>query len=48
MRGQNVAPDQRCIAGLRELKALELAARSRIAFRFGFQLAALEDWPQRE
>jgi transposase len=30
-----MAPDQRCIVDLRELKALELAARSRIVFHLG-------------
>jgi hypothetical protein len=35
MRGQETAPDQRCIVDLRELKALELAARSKIVFHLG-------------
>src|SRR5829696_304322 len=35
MRGQETAPDQRCSVDLRELKALELAARSRIVFHLG-------------
>ena len=35
MRGQEKAPDQRCVVDLRELKALELAARSKIVFHLG-------------